>query len=62
MHFPDSYSHIALIVLLKVFYLFHYLAENLGAVLRWVSIFDQAYLNIKFQLIPHDLIIQPIGK
>ena len=51
-----------LIIFLKVLDLLHNLTEYLGAILRMIAVFDQANLDIKFELIADDLIVKPIGK
>jgi hypothetical protein len=46
-----------LIVLFEVLNLFHNLAENLGAILRGITVFDKAHLDIELQLVPDNLIV-----
>ena len=50
------------IVFLKVLDLLHNFSEHLRAVLRWIAILDEAYFDIKFELIADNLIIEPIGE
>ena len=49
-------------VFLEVFYLLHDFAEDFGAILRRIAVFDQADFYIEFELIPYDLIVEPIGE
>ena len=51
-----------LIVIFEVLHLLHYFAENFRAILRRITIFNEADFNIKFQLISDNLIVQPVGK
>ena len=49
-------------MLLDVLNLLHNFSENLGAVLRWVSIFNQTNLDVKFELVAYNLVVEPICK
>ena len=49
-------------VLLKVFNLLHDSAENFWAILWWIPILDQADFNVKFEMIPYDLLIESLCK
>lgn len=58
--FPYSISLFinTLIVFLKILNLFHNLAEHLGAILRRITVFNQANLDIKFKLVSNILIVR----
>jgi hypothetical protein len=47
-------------ILFEILHLFHDLAENFRTILRRIAILYQTDLNIKFQLVPNNLIIEPI--
>ena len=47
---------------LKVFNLLHDLTKYFRTVLWGISIFNQAYFDIKFQLVANILVVQPIRK
>lgn len=49
-----------LIILFEVFHLFHCFTKYLPAILRRIPILYQANLDIKFQLIQDDLVVQPV--
>lgn len=51
-----------LIVFFEVLYLLHDFTEYLGTILRWITVFDQTYLDIELELIADNLIIEPIGE
>ena len=49
-------------ILLEILHLLHHLPEHLRAILRRITILYQANLDIKFQLITDNLVVQPVGK
>lgn len=42
-----------LIVFFEVLYLLHDFTEYLGTILRWITVFDQTYLDIELEATPH---------
>ena len=54
--------YLMLIVFCEVLDLLHDFTEYLGTILRWITVFDQTYLDIELELIADNLIIEPISE
>ena len=45
---------------LEVVDLLHDLAEHFRAVLRRIAVFDETNLDVEFELVPDDLVVEPV--